>query len=150
MGLDQKDALIVAQNASTGAASIVASLGMTTVDDALEAFDTIRTAIFEGTFALVDADLESVITTAPSGGRGGRGGYSGGGSSRGRSPQRGRASSGGGNTDPGTVDFRSGKFAGKTIADVYDEDPSYLEWCVNNLKNDFMVGRIEEYLAQVA
>lgn len=79
--------------------------------------------------------------------------------SRGRAPARGRSggrSSGGGSqTAPGDTDFRGGKFAGKTIAEVYaldndDEDgPGYLDWCVANLKNDFMVSRIEAFLQTV-
>lgn len=137
MALDQKDALIVAQNSATGAAAIVAGLSPKSIDQALEAFETIRAAIFEGTFALAgveDVDTVRTVVSAP------------------RSTNRGggnRSGGGGGNRNPGDVDFRGGKFAGKTIAAVYDEDPSYLEWCVGNMKNDFMVARIEEYLASV-
>lgn len=66
-----------------------------------------------------------------------------------------KSSGGGDSTDPGSVDFRSGKFAGKTIAEVYaiggDEDgPGYLDWYANNGKNEFMAKRIAAYLETVA
>lgn len=58
-------------------------------------------------------------------------------------------SSGGDTQDPGTLEIRAGKHGGKTIAAVYAEDPDYLDWCVENLKNEFLRTRIESYLATV-
>jgi hypothetical protein len=69
--------------------------------------------------------------------------------SRGAPPRRatGQGNGGGGNSDPGTLDFRTGKHAGKSIAAVYDEAPDYIEWCARELKNDFMRGKCDEFLA---
>lgn len=44
--------------------------------------------------------------------------------------------------NPGEAPFGFGKFKGKTIQEVYEQNPDYLEWCVDNNKwglvNKFM------------
>lgn len=39
--------------------------------------------------------------------------------------------------------FMSGKCKGKTITEVYNEDKGYLQWCLDNGKNDEVKGYIE-------
>lgn len=69
-------------------------------------------------------------------------------------PIRSAPSASGGNAggDFGDVEFKGGKHAGKSIADVYAEAPDYLEWIAGNdsYKNDFMRTRITSFLAAKA
>lgn len=134
------------QGASVGAAGHFASritaalitAGAVTQEDALDVFGEILTATFE-----MSENLKGTLPEQEAPAKKAWGGKS--------YPKKGGG--GGGNSDPGSVDFRSGKFAGKTIAEVFADDegdgPGYLEWCTNNLKNDFMVGRINAYLETV-
>lgn len=39
--------------------------------------------------------------------------------------------------------FGAGKCKGKTIEEVYKEDPKYLQWCLDNGKNEEVKGYIE-------
>lgn len=59
-------------------------------------------------------------------------------------------SAGGG--DYGDVLFKGGKHQGKSIAQVFEEAPDYLEWIAGNdsYKNDFMRTRITSFLAAKA
>lgn len=59
-------------------------------------------------------------------------------------------SAGGG--DFGDVLFKGGKHQGKTISQVNDEAPDYLEWIAGNesYKNDYMRTRIVSFLAAQA
>lgn len=130
-----KDRLIVAQNSATGAATIVASLGLTDAVEAVEAFDAIRTHIFEGSLALSNGDIEGQDAPAP---RSSGGSY--------------KKSSGGGgqSNDAGAgVSLKFGKYAGKTIEDVYSTDPEYITWLADTSNNDFIKGKASEYLASL-
>jgi hypothetical protein len=55
-----------------------------------------------------------------------------------------------GSGDPGTVVLKFGKHSGKTIAQVYDEDPGWLEWASESTNNDFIKGRINEFYRRQA
>lgn len=131
------EAAIAAQNAATAAATLLATTGgLTTAapESILETFEQIRLGIFEGTVRL--AQETEVGQVAPRQ-------YASGGAPR-------RASGGGGSvTEDGTTVFNSGKHAGKTIAQVQEEAPDYLDWCVDNLRNDFMRRRIAAFRAAV-
>lgn len=50
------------------------------------------------------------------------------------------------------VEFKGGKHQGKTIGQVFEEAPDYLEWIAGNdsYKNDYMRTRIVAFLAQAA
>lgn len=140
-----KDAAIVAQNATGPAAQLCAAIimanpshdGGTTTESALALFDTVRTHIFNGSMLLggVENAVEFLNATPAPRTSGGSKPSSGGGGSR------------GGN--PGEVTFTVGKHKGKTIAEVHAEAPDYLTWCVENMagKNDFLVGKIKAFLA---
>lgn len=137
-----KDAVIVAQNATIPAVNLAAAIitanpeRVTTTESALELFDAIRTHIFEGSMALAGVeDVEAFIDAMPS-----------------RAPSRGGAprSNGGGNQSPGDVTFNVGKHKGESIAAVHASDPEYLTWAVEKMRNDFMVTRIKSYLAEQA
>lgn len=60
------------------------------------------------------------------------------------------AASPAGSNDPSTVVLKFGKHSGKTIAQVYNEDPSWLEWAGENTRNDFIKGRIAAFYASMA
>lgn len=136
---------IIAQNAGTTAANIVgaaAGLGLieaSTIDELLETFDNVRTAVFNGTLAFAGA--ESVVES-----------FEGGGSPE---PARRSAPSGGGATSGGgrphaDVEIKVGKYRGKTIGQVFDsgaDGVSWLEWASETLNNDWLKGRIGEFLA---
>lgn len=140
-----KDAVIVAQNATIPAVQLAAAIitanpeRVTTTESALALFDEVRTHIFEGSMALAGVeDIEAFIDTVPSRAPSGRGG-SGGGAPR---------NNGGGNQAPGDVAFNVGKHKGETIAQVHESDPEYLTWAVDKMRNDFMVTRIKSFLAE--
>lgn len=129
-----KELAIIAQNAATAAATLLQGQKAT-----LDQFEAVREAIFEGSVRLAGAEsVDDVVNTAPKG----RGGY-----------RRGGASSGGSNSgsdnDPGATVINGGKHAGKTIAAVYEAAPDYLEWAVDNLRNEFLRNRIELFLKTV-
>lgn len=48
---------------------------------------------------------------------------------------------------PGDTVFNGGKHAGKTIAEVHAEDPSYITWSIDKGKNDFMRRACQAFLA---
>lgn len=137
MAYDNQGAAVGAAGhyASAIAAAFITSGAVTTVQEAIDIFGEVLDATFaqcealKGTLPEPEAPAKRSYTK-----RGGGGKSSGG---------------GGGNTDPGSLEIRSGKHAGETIAAVYDDDPDYLQWCVENLKNEFLVGRIEAFLATV-
>lgn len=131
------------QGAAVGAAghyasSIVAALIevgiVTTVDGALDTFTEVLGATFEAC-----ESLKGTLPEAPAPAKRSFGG---------------RKSSGGGgggdNADPATLVVNSGKYAGQTIAQIHANDPEYLDWTAENSKNDFLRGRVQEFLASVA
>ena len=120
---------IMAQNSATAAATVVAALVASGDADAFNAFEDIRTAIFEGTLALADGEIEGVTENA--------GGF---------------RSSGGGTRpdDAGAgVPIKFGKYQGKTIAEVYAEDAGYIKWLAREGNNDFLRGKAAQYLASL-
>lgn len=138
MAYDNQGAAVGAAGhyASAITAALITSGEVTGVEEALETFESILNSTFTA--------CENLKGTLPEQPAQPRSNYNRGGG------QRRSNGGGGGNADPGTLDFRGGKHAGKTIADVYAEDPSYLDWCVKNMNNDFMVSRIETFLAAAA
>ena len=44
------------------------------------------------------------------------------------------------------VEFKFGKYKGKTIEEVSDENPDYLEWIVDNFDDGFIKDKIVEFL----
>jgi hypothetical protein len=123
----------------------------------LDDFDATQQDIFETIVARTGMTAEEFVAYEPPKKEYSKGG-GGNSSNRGGGRARGNSRGGGRDEDPGSVEFRGGQVAGKTIAEVYALDdvgngysgPDYLEWCVQNMNNDFMVKRIEKFLANVA
>lgn len=130
-----KDRAIIAQNSATAAATIVAALVAAGDPSAVDAFEDIRTSIYEGTLDLAGGTPSD---EAPRGNGGGRRSFGG------------RRNGGGNADDAGAgVVVKFGKFAGKTISEVYDEDPEYVEWLAESSTNAFIKSKATEYLASV-
>lgn len=129
-----KEHAIIAQNSATAAAAIVAAEVAAGENDSLDRFNKVRLEIFNGTLAL--AGTEAVVERMESPSR----------------PSSSPRSGGGvGNYDNvGEIAFNSGKHQGKTIAEVYEEAPDYIEWAAEKLRNDFMRKKCEKYLDEVA
>lgn len=135
-----KDYAIAAQNAATAAATLLQGTGA-----GIDTFESVRQAIFEGTMTL--GGMETVITTIES-------------SSvadnvtsiqqAAPQPQQVPATQPTASHSAGDLEFRNGKHSGKTIAQVYAEDSSYITWAADNLRNDFMKNKCREYLNAVA
>lgn len=126
-----KDNAIIAQNAGTSAAAIVSAMvesgayGLDTMGDVMEAFNAIRTDIFQGSLELAGvSDPSEVPADAPrrSGGGGGR--RSSGGGSNGKTPE--------------TYSLTFGKYNGRTIADIHEDDPEYVEWLADKANEAFV------------
>lgn len=122
-----KDRAIIGQNAATAAATLLQGTGATYED-----FESMRTAIAEGSLAFADGVIEGV-TDAP------------------KKSYTPRASGGGGQSnDAGAgVALKFGKYAGTTIADVHAKDPEYVTWLAETSNNEFIKGKAAEYLASV-
>lgn len=135
-----KEAAIIAQNSATAAAAIVAALvvqqGLTDVGEVNSIFDLVRTNIFNGSIALAGAESVVELMEATPATRGGSQRRTGGGSRTDYSDQQ-----------PGDVVIKGGKHAGKTIADVADEDPEWIEWAATNLNNDFLRKKVVAFQA---
>lgn len=139
--LVDRDKSIIAQNAgSTAAAILTAGVNAGAIqprdeDELLATYDTIRTSVFNGTFALAGA--ESVVES-----------FEGGGSS---APTSAPASGGGGggSRPHADVEVRIGKYRGKTIGAIHSEPEGadWLDWASQNLSNDWLKTRIREFLA---
>lgn len=133
-----KDRAIVAQNSATAAATIVAALVKAGNPDAVDAFEDIRTSIFEGSLEL--AGGEPTAAQSNSGGR--------------RSFGGGRSNGGGRADDAGAgVVIKFGKHAGQTIGEVYaqgEDGASYIEWLAESSTNPFIKAKAEEFVASVA
>lgn len=140
-----KDAVIVAQNATMPAVTLAAAImaanpeHATTTESALRLYDAVHSHVAEKSMQFGGVEsLEDFLEAEPaSNSRGPRGNTT--------SPTRQGAPSGG---DPGSVQFNSGKHRGKSIAEVHASEPDYLTWAVEKLRNEYMVGRISAYLAQ--
>lgn len=115
------DKLYSKQTAYNAASNVVLALGqagvLTTADEAKEHLESIAKSIYEDLAPLAQ---ESAPT-------------------REAKPKAGEAEYG---DNPGEAPFGFGKYKGKTIQEVYEENPDYLEWCASNNKwglvNKFM------------
>lgn len=132
-----KDRSIIAQSAGKDAAEITKALiGVNIVDqsDAFEVYSDLKRQIFNDTLALAGA--ESVVESfegeeKPAPAR------------RSSAPAR---RGGGGGGDAATLEVRSGKYAGRTLGDIYDEDADYVVWLSENSKNTFLKNKASEFL----
>lgn len=137
-----RDKSIIAQNAGTTAANLVASavsagtLAPATVDELVEVFDSVRTSVFNGTLALAGA--QSVVESFES---------RGGGDASATGGQANAAPSSGGSRPHADVEIKFGKFRGKTIAQAHAADADYVEWLATECNNDFLKSRVREFLA---
>lgn len=124
-----KDRSIIAQSAGKDAVELVKVIFADggPQEDVVSAYKAIKQAVFNDTLALAGA--QSVVETFEG------------------EPSTTQTAAPRSTSGAGSVEIRSGKHAGKTIAQVADEDPSYLEWASGNLKNDFLKSRIREFLA---
>lgn len=153
MGTFSKEAAIIAQNAGTTAAALIERLNVTydSVEDLVADFESIRSAVFNGTISLAGA--ETVIDVFEAGERNNRGGFGGGnrngGGAGGRYFSKGSQGGGGGNhpEDPGDIVVNFGKHRGKTISSIADEDPEWLEWAADNCSNTFIKNKIKQFQA---
>lgn len=128
-----RECSIIAQSAGKDAAELTKALiGANIVDssDAFEVYSDLKARIFADTLALAGA--ETVVERFE------------GASTPATQPVR---PSGGDNGGPATLVIKSGKHQGKTIAAVYDEDPSYIEWLADKSNNTFLKGKAQEFLA---
>lgn len=127
---------IIAQNAGSTAASLVASavaagtLAPATTDELLSEFDKVRTTVFNGTLAFAGA--ESIVQSVE-------------GSSTPPAQSSAPAPSGGSKPNA-DVEIRVGKYRGKTIGQVAEDDLDYLQWMGENINNDFLRDKVNEFL----
>lgn len=133
-----RDKSIIAQNAGTTAANLIASavsagtLAPATVDELVEVFDSVRTSVFNGTLALAGA--QSVVESFEGG-------------SASSAPAASEHPTGGGPRPHADVEIKFGKFRGKTIAQAHAADADYVEWLATECNNDFLKSRVREFLA---
>lgn len=138
-----RDRSIVSQNAGTTAANLINSavtagtLAPASIEELLETFEAVRLNVFNGTLSLAGAEsvVESFEAPAgeapfPSDG-----------------PAPAPAPGGGGSKKHADVEVKVGKHRGKTIGAIAAIDQGWLEWAGNNLSNDWLKSRINEYLA---
>lgn len=149
---DGKDRAIAAQNALTSAATVYAAIVAQRGDVEFnpDEFDSIRQYMFNGTLDL--ATSGQGVTSSRSAAERVKDAFPGAEEAEQERPQRGgsngrRPSSNG--DDAGSIDIRSGKHRGKTIAQVYEEEPTYLDWVIDKSPNKFLRDKVEEFLATV-
>lgn len=139
MPLD-KDRSIIAQSAGKDAAELVKAIfvpGDANPEDVFQVYNDLKTSIFNSTLALAAAEsvVERFEGDEPAPARTSR--PSSGGARR----------SGGGGGDAATLEVRSGKYAGRTLGDIYEEDPDYVEWLAEKSNNTFLKNKAREFLA---
>lgn len=138
MAYDQTGAAIggAGHDAAAITAALITSGVISGVSEAMETYDRLLVAVFNSENAVKEGAGAVEAISAPR-------------ASTGSAPRR---SSGGGNSGgpAGDLAFNSGKKRGQTIASVYADDPSYIEWCAAELKNEFMRDKCIAYLAEVA
>lgn len=139
-----RDRSIIGQNAGTTAAALLTTavqagvVAPATLDDLLETYDTIRTSVFNGSLALAGA--QSVVEKFEPG-------YD---PSSDVGRDRLQSVPTGGGKPHADVEVKVGKYRGKTIGAIYDlgeDGAGWLEWASQNLSNDWLKGRIAEFLA---
>lgn len=132
---------IAAQNAGTTAANLVASavaagtLAPASVDELVIEFEQLRTTVFQGTLALAGA--ETIVETFESPTTPAADSFD--------APAVAPAASGA--RPHADVAVKIGKHKGKTIGQIFQEDEGWLEWASQNVSNDWLKGRIREFLA---
>jgi hypothetical protein len=135
----QQENAIAAANAATAAATLLQGTGAT-----IEQFEATRTAIFEGTRRLAGSSpaqsvaeaVTQVTETFPG--------------AQVVTPAPAPAAPSGGNSDAGSLEIRMGKFKGKTIAQAHAADSRYVEEFLTSIDNEFLKGKVNEYLASLA
>ena len=131
-----KEYAIAAQNAATAAATLLGGTGASK-----EQYDDVREHIFKGTLALAGAESVIVAFEGES--------YA--------EPQAvstpqvvqsyAPAAPASGPNELDSFVVNSGKHSGKTFAQIRAEDPGWLTWASDNLKNDFVRRKAQQYLA---
>lgn len=142
-----KDASIVAQASAHDASAMVAALitagVVADVDSAIETAERIQRAQFDVSMQLATAT--TVVEGMDQGGPRGRRNNGGGGN---RAPQQSEPATV--DADPGAFLIRQGKHKGKTIAQVHEEAPTWLDWCVEKMRpEDAHVVNAKAYLASM-
>lgn len=142
-----RDASIIAQSSGKDAAEMTSALigagVITDTNEIIQVYTDLKTAVFNSTIALAGAESvvekfedadERPARRSTGGGGGGYGNRGGGG--------------GGYSDDAGAgVVIKFGKYQGKTIGQVYDEDPDYIEWLADKGNNQFLKNKAREFLA---
>lgn len=132
MGFFNKDKAIIAQNSASVAANLTAAIiaanpeKATTTESALALFDTVRSHIFGGSVALAE---EAAQAPGP----------------RAASKPAGAQSAAPATGDPGDVTLTMGKHRGKTLAQVDNEDPTYLTWILEKGTNAELKSAVRAY-----
>lgn len=134
-----KDAVIVAQNATAPSVALTAAIiaanpdKATTTDSALRLFDEVHTHIFNHSMLLggVENAVEFLNAKPAPQSSGPRGTT--------------RPSSAPGSRNPGDTVVNMGKHKGKTIAAIHEEAPDYLTWLVDKGNNDFLRKQIQAF-----
>ena len=134
MGNWNKDNAIAAQNAGSTAAQLYQVVAVPGQPFNATLYNEIRTEVFNGTLALAGAGAVVEVTE----GSPPVGGYN----------SSGPSSSGGGRTDPGSVDVKFGKHRGKTFDQINLEDREWIEWAAENSNNEFIKRVAREFLEQ--
>lgn len=136
-----KDRSIIAQSAGKDAAELTKALigaGEVTSLNAIDVYDTLKTDIFNSTLALAGA--QAVVERFEGGSSYDNGGP---GTTLQSVPT-------GGGRPHADVEVKVGKYRGKTIGDIFDlgeDGAGWLDWASKNLSNDWLKGRISEFLA---
>lgn len=135
-----KDRSIISQSAGKDAAELCKVIfpDGTDPDTAYDVYQDLRLRIFNDALALAGA--QSVVerfegqeqAAAPASGRSYTRPSGGGG--------------GGGNFIVGSLEVNSGKHKGKTLQQIADEDPAWLDWAATSLNNTFLKGKVIEFL----
>lgn len=134
-----KDHAIIAQNSATGAAAIVAQMQTNNLEETLALFDAVRTHIFEGTLVLSE---RSDVTT-PATGTFTKKSFE-------RSGNSGTSANGYTDDAGAGIIMKFGKYAGRSIGDVYESDSEYITWLSEKSNNDFLRNKATEFIASRA
>lgn len=140
-----RDRAITAGNSANVAGTIVAALirsGQVSLDAIEGTFERLHVVVFNSNIGLAGAEtvvetFEGSPAAAPA-------------AEVVSIPRPAAKPSPSGSGDPGTVVLKFGKHSGKTIAQVFDEDPGWLEWASENTNNDFVKSRINEFYRRQA
>lgn len=135
-----KDRSIIAQSAGKDAAELTKALigaGEVNSLNAIDVYDNLKTAIFNSTLALAGA--QAVVES-----------FEGNSSYESSAPAQLQSVPTGGGRPHADVEVKVGKYRGKTIGAIFDsgeDGAGWLDWASKNLSNDWLKGRISEFLA---